>query len=105
MSEKSYVLSENAINGIAISEKIHDKELFEYEIRDREDFIDNLICWIAEAKGSDKLLMKQDLVLLLGVEDDYILSSISTNKYLYEGCSEFNNTCKQLLELNAKQSK
>jgi len=44
--------------------------------------------------------MKQDLKMLMQVEDEYILSSISTNNYLYKGCSEFENTCKELLELN-----
>ena len=34
-----YVLGENSINGIKISETIRDEELFEYNIIDREDFI------------------------------------------------------------------
>ena len=44
--------------------------------------------------------MRNDLELLLTVEDDYILSSVSTNEYLYNGCSEFNETCKELIALS-----
>ena len=95
-----YTLGENNINGTSINKKIQREELHEYEIRDREDFIDTLIEWIGEARGSDKVLMREDLELLLDVEDDYILSSNSTNSYLYQGCSEFEETCKELLELN-----
>ena len=79
--------------------KIADKELHEYSIIYREDLIDSLIGWIAEA-GNDKLLMLQDLEMLMGVTDDYILTSNSTNSYLYQGCDDFNSTCKELLELN-----
>ena len=96
----TYTLSEGAINGIAINEKIRGEELFEYEIIDREDFVDTLIGWIDEARGNDKILMREDLELLLTVEDDYIFSSISTNCYLYDGCSEFNEKCEELLELS-----
>ncbi len=96
----TYVLSEDAINGTAINEKIANEELFEYRITDREDFIDTLFDWISEARETSKEMMKEDLKMLMNIEDEYILSSISTNKYLYVGCSEFNDTCKKLLELS-----
>jgi hypothetical protein len=99
MSKKDYILTENAINGITLNEKIRDEEMHEYYIQDREDFIDSLIMWISEAT-QDKALMKEDLKMLMSVEDDYILSSNSTNSYLYEGCSEFEDTCKELLKIN-----
>lgn len=95
-----YILSENAINGITINEKIANDDLYEYRIIDRADFLDDLIRWISEAKDSDKFLMKNDLKMLMDVKDKYILSSINTNDYLYIDCKEFNNTCKELLELN-----
>ena len=94
------ILGNNSINGIKLNEKIRNEELFEYQIRDREDFIENLYSWIAEAKGNDKILMKEDLQELLGVEDNYIFSSINTNHYIYVGCSDFDETCKELLALN-----
>lgn len=94
-----YILSEDAINGIDIKEV----KLFEYRITDRVNFLDELIGWIGEAKGNNKVLMKEDLELLMNVKDDYIFSSISTNKYLYVGCDEFEETCKELLELNSEQ--
>lgn len=99
-SKIEYRLSENSINGIKIKEKIFDDELFEYKIIDRKDFLDELTRWIGEARDSDKILMKQDLETLLTVSDEYIFSSISTNEYLYNGCADFEKTCKELLELN-----
>jgi len=95
-----YTLSENKINGEYINDKIRDEELHEYYIQDRKEFIDTLIDWISEAKSSNKELMKQDLEMLMDVEDDYILSSNSTNSYLYQGCADFNETCKELIELS-----
>ena len=103
-----YTLSENAINDISINEKIRDEELFEYKIIDRKDFISDLIGWISEAdraRRGDVELMKEDLDMLMGVKDNYIFSSISTNDYIYEGCSDFNKTCEDLLELNKSLSK
>ena len=99
-SNENYVLGEDTINGIKINERIQQEELFEFEIRHRESFIEELIRWISEARSSDKELMKDDLQELMKVEDEYILSSVSTNNYLYKGCAEFENTCKELLELN-----
>ena len=103
--ESEFVLSENAINGIQIQEKIFDQELFGYRIRDRKDFIDELTRWIGECgfdRQSDKALMQADLEMLLEVEADYMFESISTNEYIYEGCYNFDDTCKELLELNKK---
>jgi len=45
--------------------------------------------------------MKQDLKELMTWDDEYILSSISTNSYLGENSPEFEETCKELLELNS----
>ena len=101
--DNKYILSENAINGITINEKIRNEDLFEYYIIGRKEFIYDLIGWIAEADGNNLILMREDLEMLMDVKDDYILSSISTNKYLYSGCSEFNETCKELLELNSSK--
>ena len=105
MAKQKFILSDNAINGITINERIQQEELFDYQIRHRESFIDELINWISEARSTDKELMKADLKMLMKVKDDYILSSISTNDYLYKGCAEFENTCKELLELNETLSK
>ena len=95
-----YTLKEDSISGIKIHDKIMIEQLFEYEIRDREDYIENLITWIAESKSNDKVLMKEDLKMLMGLTDDYVFSSISTNNYIYQGHPEFNKTCEDLLTLN-----
>jgi len=97
--EVLYILSDDSINGVKLNEKIRHEELFEYTITHRESFIDELTRWISEAT-KDKELMKSNLKMLMEVEDEYILSSVSTNAYLYNGCADFNNTCKELLKLN-----
>lgn len=95
-----YVLGEDSINGIKINEAIFQEELFDYTIVERKDFIDTLIGWIAECKTSDKALMKADLEMLMEATEEYMFSSASTNKYVMQGDSEFNELCEELLELN-----
>lgn len=95
-----YVLGENTINGVSLNEKIRDEELHEYHIIEREDFIDTLIGWIAEAEGANKEMMRDDLDMILTWDDEYIFSSNSTNSYIQQGDSNFNETCKELLELS-----
>jgi hypothetical protein len=97
--EIQYILDDDKINNIQIAEKIREEDLFEYCIINRESFIEELIGWISEAT-KDKHLMISDLKLLMNISDEYIFSSISTNHYIYKGCSNFNSTCKELLELN-----
>jgi len=54
-----------------------------YSVLDREDFIEDLIKWIAETKNdNDKFLMKEDLKMLLSWNCKYIYSSESTNEYI-----------------------
>ena len=83
-----------------ISEKIFDEELFEYKVIDREEFIDDLIDWISECKTSSKELMKSDLKMLMSLDDECMFSSISTNYYIGFNDKEFQETCRDLLELN-----
>jgi len=98
--ETLYTLTDDAINGIKINDKIRQEELFEYSIIDREDYIDQLFNWIAEARDNSKVLMKEDLFMLVDLNDEYIFSSNSTNKFISKDDSEFNDTCKELLKLN-----
>lgn len=87
--------------GVKLSEKIRHEDLHEYSIVHRKSFIDELIRWITEARNaSDKALMEDDLKMLMDVDDEYIFSSNSTNSYITKSDSEFDETCKQLIELN-----
>ena len=86
--------------GVKLSEKIRQEDLHEYSIVHRKSFIDELTRWITEARSSDKALMQADLKMLMDVEDDYIFSSNSTNSYITKSDSEFEETCKELIELN-----
>lgn len=103
--EPKYQLREDGIyvvgsHRVTLNEKIQQEELHEYSIIDRKDFIDELIRWISEARSTDKEMMKQDLFMLQEWEDDYILSSNSTNNYIRQGDSDFDKTCEELIEIN-----
>lgn len=97
---EKFTLTEDSINGIKINDKIRNEELHEFSIIHRESFIDELISWISEA-SRDKELMKQDLKELMSWSDEYILSSNSTNHYIGLNSSDYEQTCAELLELNA----
>jgi len=105
-----YSLRDNAIFSLLgkgetkIHELISNQELFEYRIIDRKEFINTLIDWIGEAT-QDKELMKQDLFMLQEWDDEYIFSSISTNEYIRQEDSNFNELCENLLALNESTEK
>jgi len=105
VDDSIYSLRDNAIFSLLgkgetkIHEMIRNQELFEYTIIDREDFIETLIGWISEAT-QHKEMMKQDLFMLQEWDDEYILSSISTNEYIRQEDSNFNQLCEELLALN-----
>ena len=88
-----------------INDKIFYEELFDYKVIDREEFIDTLIGWISECETSDKELMKSDLKMLMSLDDEFIFSSISTNYYIGVNDKDFEETCKELIELNQNLQK
>jgi len=77
----------NKINDKIINDKIFQEEKVDYVIITREDQIDHLVNWISEAT-KDKEIMKDDLKYLFSLNDEYIISSISTNEYLTEDTEE-----------------
>ena len=92
------------INKILIDEKIFREELYNYSVIEREDQIDHLIDWISEANRYYKEPMKEDLKYLIGLSDEYLFSSISTNDYIAKSddLENFNIICKELIELKHK---
>lgn len=109
MGKEQYILGENTINGIELDDRIREEGLHEYYIVDREELIDNLIMWIAEAqypmlqgrvRSADAYLMKEDLKMLMEWDDDYILSSMETNSYLNPQSDGFNEACIELISIN-----
>jgi len=77
-----YTISEtNKINDKEISDDVF--QAVEYDIRERDNLIDDLIDWISEAT-TDKEMMKDDLKYLMSINEKYIISSLSTNEYLTE---------------------
>jgi len=87
------------VDGIKINQEIFDEQEFEYCIIERTEFINELIVWISEARDC-KELMKQDLEMLMQSAEDYVFSSVSTNEYIGQGDSNFNELCEELLTLN-----
>jgi len=83
--EPKYILSEDGIlivgsHGITLNEKIRQEELHEYSIIERKELISDLISWIGECgqnRSSDKVLMTDDLEMLMNWEDAYIFTSNS----------------------------
>ena len=93
------------INGTLINEEIFNQEKQEYNVVDRKQQIDDLIMWISECgrdRENDKGLMLEDLKYLCKLEDEYILSSISTNEFIAKSDDEerFNEICEEILKLN-----
>jgi len=86
-------------NEVTIEDKVYEQDLFEYGIVNREDLLEELMGWISE-DSKDKLLMMEDLKMLMKVPDDYIFSSGRTNEYIYQESAEFDETCEKLIELN-----
>ena len=99
MKNEDYILTDNAINGIQLSEKIREDDMYEFSIIHRDSFIDELIHWISEATR-DKDLMKADLKELMTWDDEYIFASNSTNHYIGKNSYDFNEVCKELLTIN-----
>lgn len=102
--EPIYALREDAIyvvgsHTVTLDESIRDEQLHEYAIVEREQLITDLIGWIGEG-SKDSALMRTDLEELMNWKDDYILSSNSTNSYIRQGDSEFNEICEELIELH-----
>ena len=100
MAKQKFILTEDSINGIKINDKIREEELHEFSIIHRDSFLDELIDWISDA-GKDSKLIKQDLKKLMSWNDEYILTSNSTNHYIGIDSSDYEETCAELLELNA----
>lgn len=92
------------IDGVVINDVIFQDERINYEYRDRKDFIDNLCDWIGEASGNDRELMKEDLIYLSSIDDEYIFSSIVTNEYIAfsDNKDNFNSICNDILAEHKK---
>jgi len=102
--EEKYILSEDGIlivgsHGITLNDKIRDEDLHEYFIEEKQEIVSNLMMWISEG-SKDKDIMQQDLEMILAQDYIYFFSSNSTNSYIFPDDSEFDNTCKELIELN-----
>jgi hypothetical protein len=89
------------VNGVEViipeNFDFEDAEL-DYRIEERKELIDNLIHWISEANNrpTDQQMMKDDLEYLMGLEDDYIFSICTTNKYI--ACSDNKKRFMQITE-------
>ena len=96
----------NSINDIDVVDSQYIEDDFDYRIECRVDLIDNLIDWINEATQC-KEIMKDDLKYLMGLEDEYIFSSISTNEYIAksDNLDYFNELCADMIKFSNKFKK
>ena len=94
------------LNDIDVVDSQYIEDDFDYRIENRVDLIDNLIDWISEATQC-KEIMKDDLKYLMGLEDEYIFSSISTNEYIAksDNLDYFNNLCADMIKFSNKFKK
>lgn len=96
---------EYTINGLSIS---YDglAGTHEYQIIDREDFIDELITWISECNNNNKQLMKNDLRYLMSIDDEYIFSSGSTSDFIAKSDKPetFNRIAQEIVDLQKEQN-
>lgn len=102
--EPTYILRDGVIHvvgshSVTLNDEIRDEDLHEYHIVDREELINDLMRWISEG-SKNSALMREDMEMLMKLEDDYIFSSNSTNSYISSIDSEFDETCKELIEIN-----
>lgn len=95
------------VDFVLIKEKIFETELINYRLVEREQMIDDLIMWLSECKNNDKFAMRTDLKYLIGLDDEYIFSSIITNEYIAESDNpeRWEEICKEILKLNKKRLK
>ena len=101
-----YIISEDRcgwlINGVLITEKAFETE--DYRIADREELIDRIFDYVAEAGAADRVLMKNDILYLCSLDDEYVLSSESTNEYISPSKNHeiFNKVCDGLISESEK---
>ena len=98
-----YILRDAGINVVGshfvrLNDEIREEDKHEYYIADREELIEDLMRWISEG-SKDKALMREDMEILMQLEDDYIFSSNSTNSYISSIDSDFDSTCEELIEI------
>lgn len=95
------------IEDTLINEEIFDgaKAVYRPVLRESEIlFIADLIC---EAPHKDKLLILEDIKDLQSIEDEIVLSSLSTNHYIYPSgdMNAFNNQCQDILDASLEQGR
>ena len=88
-----------------IIDRRYETEVFEqvdYKLVEVEGEIDNLITWIGESTDySNTCMMKDDLEMLMENKDkEFCFSSLSTNDYVFEDESSFNDLVAQTLVAN-----
>lgn len=95
------------VAGEEIKEDIFQDEEIDWRLIEIDDFINDLFVWIggADKESTGCILMKQDLFMLNGWEDQYVWSSILTNKFVSPTLhtERFNDICEQVLKANCSE--
>jgi len=99
------------IDNVLIDEDVFSEEKVDWTLREREEQIDSLIdmiggCGMDIDRQNDKILMKDDLKMLIGWDCKYLFSSVSTNDYVtHEHRGLWNTICEDILEANKEIEK
>ena len=91
------------IDGYLVPQEIFDGEKHEYYPKNRTDMIEDLTNWISEADGgNDKQLMLDDLKYIMSHNDELLLSSTSTDEYVFQSSEpeSFDLICDELVALS-----
>lgn len=81
-------------------------EIVDWKLEERDDYVFNLINWIADADygTANHRMMLDDLILINNSNDEVFWSSIHTNKFIFrsEDPEQFDEICKEVLEAGKK---
>jgi len=90
------------IDGELVPREIFDQDKHEYYPRDKDDMVDDLISWISEADDNNKQTMLDDLKYIMSHKDSIMLSSNSTNDYVFQSSEpeSFDLICDELIEVS-----
>lgn len=91
------------INDVLINETLFLEEILKYTVRTVEELIDLIIHYIENTK-QDIDVLKEDLCYLKSLEDEFVFTSIETNKYiaLSDNPDEYHQLCELFLFENYK---
>jgi len=90
------------INNITIDESIFDEEKVDYILENRQSLLNYFNELVTEVQGSEKQLVIADIEYLKKLNDEYLLTHITTDEWIspLEDTKKFNDACTEILDCN-----